>query len=93
MVLEFESVDESRARVRNRRLSVSMTADMDTHVCSGRWTSCRSRAPRELLIGVGCEQGSAQRGAESWSVRQWTAAPGPETSCWARAAAGRMRSP
>jgi hypothetical protein len=55
MVLEFETVDESRARVRNRELSVSMTADMNTHVCSERWTNCRSRAPRELLIGVGRE--------------------------------------
>jgi hypothetical protein len=70
MVLGFETVDESRARVRNRELSVGMTADMNTHVCSGRWTSCRSRAPRELLIGVAGGRDSVQRDAESWSGRQ-----------------------
>lgn len=44
------------ARVRvcknGSEMHVGMTSDENTHVCFGKWTNYRSRAPRELRIDV-----------------------------------------
>lgn len=49
MVLVLETVEESGARVSMCRCRVGMTAALDTHVCSVKWTNCPSRG---LQTGV-----------------------------------------